>query len=76
MSFPYDPIHKDDGNFFNSVRDLIKEGYAKEQIWAVIINDDYNSVTYTNDLRSVVNVLGYVASKQHVDKPEHHTEKI
>jgi len=72
------------GDYANRPHDLIKLGYAESQIWSVIEGDEeitqedgrrLNSITY-GPSRHYVNVIGYIATKEHHDGETYYEESF
>ena len=71
--FPYEEIHKDSGDYFDSVAQAQAAGLCLEQIWSVIIDGDI--CTY-GPPHHFVNVIGYVGTKELHDHNTYFEERL
>lgn len=78
--FPYEEIRKEpDGDYFDTEEELEAQGFAPEQIWAVMFNDDmYNDSEWIcyGPPHHYVNVIGYIATQERHDHDTYYFEEI
>ena len=80
VDFPYEEIRTESGDYFDSVSELLKQGYAKTQIWSVVEGDSFEDgidyVIVTGPSHHYVNRYGYFATKEHHDEDTYYVEEI
>lgn len=64
--FPFVEFRRPSGDYFSSWFEATQAGYADNQIWSVVLDDETNACTY-GPPRHVVNVIGYVATNERHD---------
>ena len=75
--FPYEEIRDPDGNYFLYYEDVIDAGYCEEQVWTVVSTDTDEGIWFAYDsTRRIVNVLGYIATKEHAVPGECYEEFV
>jgi hypothetical protein len=75
--FPYDEIRRDDGNYFDSWKEVKAAGYAKTQTWCITTGDSEHGTWFCYDSSPhFVNVMGYVATKEHAKPGECYEELL
>ena len=68
--FPYEEIRTKDGDYFSTVQEAKDLGFKIKQIWSVAVVDDVdeNGKEFTSYCYQppghIVNVIGYVATKE------------
>jgi len=75
ISFPFEELRTfgwNDGDYFDSVQELLDKGYEKTQIWSVVSEGDCYT---TGPSRHYINRLGYIATKEHHDNNTYYEEK-
>ena len=80
QDFPFDEIRHKTGDYFRSIGEAIKAGYQESQIWSVAIADGEGPngedvFTYGPSFH-YVNVMGYVATKEHHDDNTYYEELL
>jgi len=71
--FPFEEIRDKNGDYFRRPIDLIELGYKLSQIWSVTEND--NTFSY-GPPHHVVNVLGFVATKEHHNSKTYYHDEV
>lgn len=81
--FPYEEIRQEpDGDYFDSIKQMEDKGFQPSQMWSVIhtCDEDQNGrevdyYTY-GPKHHYINLLGYVATKEHHDSATYYDEKF
>ena len=76
--FPYEEIRKDSGDYFDSIQEMEDAGFEESQMWSVTCADgDHGATFYCYGPRNHwVNLIGYVATKEHHDGDTYYEECI
>jgi len=69
--FPYAEIRKRNGDYFDTSLEAEQAGYAETQIWSVTKSD--GPYTYGPSFH-YINVLGFIATKEHHDNDTYYHE--
>ena len=86
VDFPFEQIRDDgtpEGDYFHRPQDIRKLGYAESQIWSIVECDDEFredgqriSVYVYGPSEHYVNVIGYMATKEHHDGNTYYEETL
>lgn len=71
--FPYEDIRQKDGNLFDTLDQAKGAGYAENQIWSVVVDDDSNTWTY-GPAHHYINRMGFVATVETHDGDTYYHE--
>ena len=84
--FPFKEIRDDgtpEGDYFHRPQDIRKLGYAESQIWSIYEGDEEIrkdgqrfSVYVYGPSRHYINVIGYIATKEHHDGNTYYAETL
>ena len=75
--FPFEEIRKESGDFFSNIKEMEDLGFTEDQMWSVVCTDHDNGSTYTYGPRDhIINLLGYVATKEKHDGDTFYEEFI
>tara|TARA_B100000787_G_C16031398_1_gene222929 strand:- start:297 stop:581 length:285 start_codon:yes stop_codon:yes gene_type:complete len=81
--FPFEEIRDEGGDYFYRISELLALGYVESQIWSVVSGDDevdqngqrWIYFTY-GPSHHYVNLIGYVATKEHHDGDTYYEEAM
>ena len=76
--FPYEEIRKDSGDYFDSIQEMEDAGFKESQMWAITYADGDHGATFHcyGPRHHWVNLVGYVATKEHHDGDTYYEECI
>lgn len=69
--FPFEEIKQPNGDYFDTVAEAQAAGFDLDQIWSVVETD--NVFTY-GPSHHVINLIGYIATKEKHDGNTYYTE--
>jgi hypothetical protein len=75
QDFPFDEIKKESGDYFNTIQEAMNAGYIPNQIWSVVEGDDEKVFIY-GPCHHVVNLIGYIATKEYHDGETYYQEEF
>jgi len=78
-AFPFEQIHRADGNYFHTIQEAKDAGFDEDQIWSLVVSDhdEDDGATYTyGPSRHRVNLLCYVATRERHDDDTYYHEVV
>ena len=77
QDFPFEEIKDKNGDYFNTAQDVMNEGHSLSQVWSVVEGEDGdNDVLSYGPYHHRINVLGFIATKEHHDMDTYYEEMV
>jgi hypothetical protein len=70
--FPFEEIKDINGNYFESATHALEHGFDENQIWSVV---EENDTFIYGPSHHYINLIGYIATKEHHDGDTYYEEK-
>ena len=76
--FPFEEIKDENGDFFNSARELLDLGYVPSQIWSIVSEEGEDGKEYFvfGPSRHYVNLIGFIATEERHDGRTYYEELV